>query len=157
MRLNLFLLLVTLTSIACDSIVATSKGLIQVNTLDANSQRERTYGIRRNLRGEVTGADIADGEERAFFNFQSLMADSKGSISNFQNAALKMSKERYAAILEIVGRKYASLVNKFKKLHLKKQPSEEVAVLKKEKKTLTRTKRFKRSDDPVDVNTLTST
>ncbi|RMX62491.1 hypothetical protein KXD40_007568 [Peronospora effusa] len=155
MRLNLFLLLVTLTSIACDSIVATSKGLIQVKTLDANSQRERAYGIRRNLRGEVTGADIADGEERAFFNFQSLMA--KGSISNFQNAALKMSKERYAAILEIVGRKYASLVNKFKKLHLKKQPSEEVAVLKKEKKTLTRTKRFKRSDDPVDVNTLTST
>ena len=65
MRLNLFLLLVTLICIACNSVVASSKGLIQVKTLDVNSQHERTDGIRRKLREEVVAADVDDGEERA--------------------------------------------------------------------------------------------
>ncbi|CAI5716840.1 unnamed protein product [Peronospora farinosa] len=59
MRLSLFLLLVTLTCIACDSIVASSKDLIQVKTVDTNSQHERTDEIHRKLRkggvGEVVG------------------------------------------------------------------------------------------------------
>ena len=65
MRLNLFLLLVTLICIACDSVVASSRGLVQVKTLDVNSQHERTDGIRRKLREEVVAADVDDGEERA--------------------------------------------------------------------------------------------
>ncbi|CAI5741401.1 unnamed protein product [Peronospora destructor] len=83
MRLNRFLLLVILTCIACDSIVASSKGLIQVKTLDATSQRELTDGTRRKLRGSLKKNDIADVEERAILpesilvTFDSMVTKSK--------------------------------------------------------------------------------
>ncbi|CAI5739938.1 unnamed protein product [Peronospora farinosa] len=118
MHLNLFLLLVTLTSIACDSIVASSKGLIQVKTLDVNSQRERTDGMRRNLREEVTEADIADGEERTPFNFQSLMADSKTSANNlnFDDAVLGDKLTRFKSLNDLNDLNGALLEKKVKDL-----------------------------------------
>ena len=38
--------------------------MVQVKTLDVNSQHERTDGIRRKLREEAVAADVDDAEER---------------------------------------------------------------------------------------------
>ncbi|CAI5719516.1 unnamed protein product [Peronospora destructor] len=95
MRLNQFLLLMTLTSIACGSIVASSKGLIQVKTLDAISQRELTDGTRRKLRGSLKKDDVADVEERAPISFEHFAAKFDGMVTKSK-------------------RKFKSLVEKFK-------------------------------------------
>ncbi|CAI5739789.1 unnamed protein product [Peronospora farinosa] len=121
MRFSLFLLLVTLTCIACDSIVASSKDLIQVKTLDTNSPRERTDGRGRKLREETVEADIADVEERMAFNVQWMGADLKGLMSKVQNA-LKWSNEKINSYVKIMKRLYQSLLSKFKKKPLAEFP-----------------------------------
>ncbi|UIZ28833.1 hypothetical protein KXD40_007471 [Peronospora effusa] len=121
MRLSLYLLLVTLTCIACDSIVASSKDLIQIKTLDANSPRERTDGIHRNLREGVVEDDIADVEERNAFSFGKLGFNFENLMPKVQNAALKMSKETKVpnAFVNYMKQIYEVLVSKFKKLRTK--------------------------------------
>ncbi|RMX63585.1 hypothetical protein KXD40_007460 [Peronospora effusa] len=114
MRLSLFLLLVALTCIACNSIVASSKDLIQVKTLDTNSQRERMDEIHRKLREGTDEADFADVEERMAFNVQWMGADSKGLMSKVQNA-LKWSNEKINSYVKIMKRLYQSFLSKFKK------------------------------------------
>ncbi|CAI5739796.1 unnamed protein product [Peronospora farinosa] len=118
MRLNQFLLLVTLTCIACDSIVASSKDLIQVKTLNANSPRERTDGIHRNLREGVVEANIADVEERIFSpKISGGVFD--GLMANLQKVA-KLPTEKSAAFMKLMKRLYQSLISRFAKAKLSK-------------------------------------
>ena len=107
MRLNLFLLLVTLICIACDSVVASSRGLVQVKTLDVNSQHERTDGIRRKLREEAVAANVADVEERVSFSLDKLKDVIPDLVSKL--------KDKLGSVVKLIKRLYQSIVGKFKK------------------------------------------
>ncbi|CAI5717289.1 unnamed protein product [Peronospora effusa] len=127
MRLSLFLLLVTLTCIACDSIVASSKGLIQVKTVDTNSQHERTDEIHRKLRkggvGEVVGAQEAEKLTETLGNIKGgaetlvpnadVMAKKIGVLEKMKGYSSSAMKQFIALLKKIYGRFQQQL----KKLH----------------------------------------
>ncbi|CAH0490569.1 unnamed protein product [Peronospora farinosa] len=117
MRLSLFLLLVTLTCIACDSIVASSKDLIQVKTVDTNSQRERTDGRGRKLREGVVETDIDDLEERMRIGEGELFEKVIETLEKFEGGA-----ETNA---DVMAKKIGALEKRTKSARLKQGVTEE--------------------------------
>ncbi|CAI5741422.1 unnamed protein product [Peronospora destructor] len=116
MRLDQFLLLVTLTCIACDSIVASSKGLIQVKILDATSQRELTDGTRRKLRGSLKKDDIADVEERAQIPLEDLGNKLNGMKTKLNGMKTKLDgmQTKSKDVANKINLKSKSLLEQFK-------------------------------------------
>ncbi|CAH0490576.1 unnamed protein product [Peronospora farinosa] len=123
MRFSLFLLLVTFTCIACDSIVASSKDLIQVKTVDTNFQHERTDGIRRKLRegaaGEVVGAQEAEKLTETLGNIKGgaetlvpnadVMAKKIGVLEKMKGYSSSTLKQFIAFLKRIFGKSHKQL------------------------------------------------
>ncbi|CAI5717348.1 hypothetical protein KXD40_007446 [Peronospora effusa] len=120
MRFSLFLLLVALTCIACDGLVASSKGLIQVKTLDTNSQRERTDGIRHKLREGVVETDIADVEERMRIGEGELFEKVTETLEKFEGGA-----ETLVPNADVMAKKIGALEKRTKSTRLKQGVTEE--------------------------------